>query len=143
MSGLPRARSASRFPAAMGAWAATQDSRTRAFARPQSSLRVSGDGGTRTIHGRAHDTAVKYEMDVTHVLLNNSELGKISKEQAAGEWPVWQTELVNPNFAEYVTSCGGLGIRVTDAAELDAALERALAHDGPATVEVMTDVELV
>ena len=34
------------------------------------------------------NTAVKYGMDVTHVLLNNAELGKISKEQRAGEWPV-------------------------------------------------------
>jgi hypothetical protein len=30
-------------------------------------------------------------MDLIHALLNNSELGKISKEQRAGYWPVWQT----------------------------------------------------
>ena len=30
-------------------------------------------------------TAVKYDMNITHVLLNNNELGKISKEQRAGE----------------------------------------------------------
>ena len=34
-------------------------------------------------------------------------------------------------------------IRVTAASELDAALPRALAHDGPAMVEVMADAELV
>lgn len=43
----------------------------------------------------------------------------------------------------YVSSCGGLGIRVEKASELDAALERALAHDGPTTVEIMTDTDLV
>ena len=37
----------------------------------------------------------------------------------------------------------GLGIRVTSPAELDAALTRALAHDGPATVEVMADADLI
>jgi hypothetical protein len=40
-------------------------------------------------------TAVKYGMNITHILLNNGELGKISKEQRgrmAGEWPVWVME---------------------------------------------------
>ena len=48
-------------------------------------------------------TAVRYGMPITHVVLNNSEsLGKISKEQIGALRPVWQTELVNPDFAEYV-----------------------------------------
>jgi thiamine pyrophosphate-dependent acetolactate synthase large subunit-like protein len=45
--------------------------------------------------------------------------------------------------SKYAELCGALGIRVTEAAGLDAALERALAHDGPALVEVMADPELV
>lgn len=77
------------------------------------------------------------------MLLNNAELGKISKEQRAIELPVWMTELANPNFAEFVTSCGGLGIRVTRRDQLGGALEEALAHSGPATVEVMADPLLV
>ena len=88
-------------------------------------------------------TAVHHRMNITHVLLNNSELGKISKEQRAIELPVWMTDLTNPNFAEFVTNCGGLGIRVGDAAELDSALERALDHDGPSTVEIIADPLLV
>ena len=88
-------------------------------------------------------TAVKYEMNITHFLLNNSELGKISKEQRAGQWEVWQTKLVNPDFAEFARLCGAHGTRVTRAAELDAAVEQALAHDGPALVEIVTDPLLV
>ena len=61
-------------------------------------------------------------MNMTHILLNNAELGTISKEQRAGEWPVWQTALHNPNFADFARSCGGFGIRVSQAAELDGAL---------------------
>ena len=82
-------------------------------------------------------------MDITHVLLNNSELGKISKEQRAGRWPVWETDLHNPSFAAYAELCGGKGIRVTDAADLEDALREAIAHEGPALVEVVTDAELV
>jgi pyruvate oxidase len=82
-------------------------------------------------------------MNITHVLLNNGQLGKISKEQRAGEWEVWQTHLHNPNFADYATNCGAHGERVTDAAKLDDAIAEGLAHDGPAMVEAITDPDLV
>ena len=82
-------------------------------------------------------------MNITHVLLNNQELGKISKEQRSGNWDVWQTDLHNPNFAEFAELCGAKGIRVADKAGLDKALGEALAHEGPALVEVLTDADLV
>jgi pyruvate oxidase len=128
------------LPAAMGAWAATQEDDPRW--RGRAVISVSGDGGFAQYMAEL-TTAVKYGMKITHVLVNNSELGKISKEQRAGHWHVWQTELRNPNFAEFATSCGALGVRVTERAGLDEALARALAHPGPALVEVMADVELV
>ncbi len=127
------------FPAAMGAWAATQDFDEY---RGRKVISVSGDGGFGQ-YPMDFTTAVKYGMDITHVLLNNSELGKISKEQRAGEWPVWETDLHNPSFAAYAELCGGKGIRVTDAAELEDALRQAIAHEGPALVEIITDAELV
>jgi thiamine pyrophosphate-dependent acetolactate synthase large subunit-like protein len=88
-------------------------------------------------------TAVKYGMPITHVLLNNQELGKISKEQRAAEFEVWQTSLHNPSFAAYAELCGALGLEVSRREDLDDALATALAHDGPALVEVLCDVELV
>jgi len=127
------------FPAAMGAWAATRSVSSFAGRKVVS---VSGDGGFGQYLGE-FNTAVKYGMNITHVLMNNSELGKISKEQRSGHWPVWETELSNPNFADYATLCGGLGLRVTRADELDAALREGLAAPGPALVEVLTDAELV
>ncbi len=82
-------------------------------------------------------------MNITHVLLNNGQLGKISKEQLSGNWHVWQTELHNPSFSEYAELCGARGIRVTEKEQLDAAPAEALAHDGPSLVEVMADPELI
>lgn len=128
------------LPAAMGAWAATQEKDTSFSGRKVVS--VSGDGGLGQYLAEL-TTAVKYGMNITHVLLNNSELGKISKEQRAGNWDVWQTRLHNPNFADFATNCGALGLRVTNAADLDDALQQALAHDGPSLVEVMADVKLI
>jgi pyruvate oxidase len=122
------------FPAAMGAWAATKGRRKV--------IAVTGDGGFGQYLAEL-TTAVKHDMDITHVLLNNGQLGKIAKEQRAGSWDVWQTSLHNPDFAKYAELCGALGIQVTDASELDDALVRALAHPGPALVEVLCDADLV
>lgn len=128
------------FPAAMGAWAATQEEDSPFFGKKVVS--VSGDGGFGQ-YMQELTTAVKYGMNITHVLLDNDELGKISKEQRAGEWEVWQTSLVNPDFAEYARLCGALGITVRSIDELDAALTTALAHDGPSLVHLHTDAQLV
>jgi pyruvate oxidase len=121
------------YPAAMGAWCAAPERKV---------IAVTGDGGFAQYMAEV-TTAVKYGMNITHVLLNNSQLGKITKEQRAGEFDVWKTDLTNPNFAEFATNCGALGIRVTEKSELDAALERALAHEGPSMVEILTDAELI
>jgi thiamine pyrophosphate-dependent acetolactate synthase large subunit-like protein len=86
---------------------------------------------------------MQHNMNITHVMLNNGQLGKISKEQKAGEWEVWQTSLHNPDFAAYANNCGALGIRVTERDQLDSALAEAVAQDGPAMVEVITDPDLV
>jgi thiamine pyrophosphate-dependent acetolactate synthase large subunit-like protein/nitrite reductase/ring-hydroxylating ferredoxin subunit len=127
------------FPAAMGAWAATQDQDGYG---DRAVISVSGDGGFGQYLGE-FTTAVKYGMNITHVLLNNSELGKISKEQRAGQWPVWQTSLHNPNFAAYARLCGGHGLRVTDSDELPGAFAEALATAGPSLIEISADAELI
>jgi thiamine pyrophosphate-dependent acetolactate synthase large subunit-like protein/nitrite reductase/ring-hydroxylating ferredoxin subunit len=117
------------LPAAIGAWAATRGSRPI--------VSISGDGGLGQYLAEI-TTLVKYDMDVTHVVLNNSELGKISREQIGAMHPVWQTELVNPDFAEFARSCGAFGRRATTVEEFETALEAALEHRGPALVEVVT-----
>ena len=122
------------FPGAIGAWAAVGQERPI--------VSVSGDGGFGQYMGE-FTTAVKYQMNITHILLNNNELGKISKEQRAGEWDVWQTSLHNPSFAQYAEICGGLGIKVSNAKDLDRAIANALAYDGPAIVEIIADVDLI
>ena len=88
-------------------------------------------------------TAVKHGMNITHVLLNNGQLGKLSKEQRAGDWDVWQTTLHNPDFSKYAELCGALGLQVTAASQLEDALAAAIAHNGPALVEVISDPDLI
>lgn len=99
---------------------------------------VSGDGGFGQ-YMAGFNTAVLHKMNMTHILLNNNELGKISKEQRDVTIPVWQTDLNNPNFADYANNCGGFGIRVIKREELEDAVKRALEYNGPALVEIISD----
>lgn len=122
------------LPAAIGAWAAVGDSRPV--------IAVAGDGGFCQYLAEI-TTLVRYKMPVKVIILNNSELGKISKEQRAGEFDVWATDLVNPNFAEYAESCGAFGIRVEKQEELHDAMRKLMEHDGPGLLEVITDVNLI
>lgn len=121
------------FPAAIGAYMAQNE---------QPVISVSGDGGFAQYMGE-FNTAVRYKMKITHVLLNNNELGKISKEQKSEKYTVWQTELSNPNFAEYAKECGGKGIRVEKNNELEGALKAAFAYNGPSIVEIISDPEQI
>ncbi len=122
------------LPAGLGAWAAVGGERQVVV--------VCGDGGFGQ-YAMEMTTAVKYGMNITCVVLVNDELGKISKEQRSAEYDVWQTSLHNPNFAEFATACGALGIRVEQKQDIRAAFARALSHDGPSLVEILTDPALV
>ena len=123
------------LPAALGAWAAVGDKRPI--------IAVAGDGGFAQYMAEV-TTAVQFNMDMTIIVINNSELGKISKEQRAAELEVWKTKLSNPSFAEFARSCGALGFKVTQMGEeLDQALQTAFEHKGPALVEVIADVNLI
>ncbi len=127
------------FPAAMGAWAATQDIETL---KGRAVISVSGDGGFGQ-YLADFTTAVKYDMNITHILLNNHQLGKITKEQRAAEWDVWQTSLHNPDFSRYAQLCGAFGERVEKTQDLDRVIKAALDHPGTALVEIISDPNLI
>lgn len=121
------------FPAAMGAWAAAPERKI---------IAVTGDGGFGQYIAEL-TTAVKYNMNITHILIDNGELGKITKEQRAGEFDVWKTTLHNPDFCRYAHNCGALGIQVTRREQLDEAMAEAIAHIGPAMVHIRADGMLI
>ncbi|NUS49977.1 MAG: thiamine pyrophosphate-binding protein, partial [Nocardioidaceae bacterium] len=121
------------YPAALGAWAADPS-------RPV--VAVTGDGGFGQ-YAMEVTTAVKYGIPVKHLLLDNHGLGKISKEQLAGDFPVWQTSLVNPDWAAYAALCGATGLSARTVADLDDAMQRMFATPGPVLLHVEQDPELI
>ena len=121
------------YPAALGAWAADPS-------RPV--VAVTGDGGFGQ-YAAELTTAVKYGIPVKHVLLDNHALGKIAKEQVAGDFAVWHTSLHNPDWAAYAELCGATGIKVTSRHELADAMARLFAAEGPALLHVEQDAALL
>lgn len=122
------------LPASIGAWTAVGNSRPV--------VAVAGDGGLCQYLAEI-TTLVKYKMPVKLIVLNNHELGKISKEQRAGEFDVWKTSLSNPNFAEFAQSCGAWGKRVEKQENLKQAMTSLFEQSGPAVLEIITDVNLI
>jgi pyruvate oxidase len=99
---------------------------------------ITGDGGFSMVMADFL-TAVKNELPIKVFLFNNHQLGMIMQEQKVETYPVWQTDLYNPNFASYAKDCGGLGISVKTPEELPYAVDKALGSDLPVIVDIETD----
>ena len=124
---------ANAMPQALGASALDRSRQVVAFC---------GDGGLTMLMGDLL-TAVAYDLPVKLVVFNNGRLGMVKLEQEQGGLPEFGTVLKNPNLAEVGRACGLHGIRVEDPHQLDAAVQEALAHDGPVLLDVVTNPEEV
>jgi pyruvate dehydrogenase (quinone) len=69
---------------------------------------------------------------------HNSKLGFVDLEMKASGYLPTGVDLKNPDFAKMAEAVGILGIRVEDPADLEQGISRALAHRGPALLDVMT-----
>ena len=84
-------------------------------------------------------TALKYNLPVKVFVINNKRLGMIMQEQKVEGYEGWQTELHDYNFADFAEHSGGLGIKVTEPQELEAAVDKALKSTKPTIVDIDTD----
>jgi len=101
-------------------------------------ISLSGDGGLAMLLGDVL-TLKQLRLPVKLVVFNNSSLGFVELEMKAAGLIDYATDLVNPNFAKFAESADILGLRVEKPECLRPALQRALAHDGPALVEVIVN----
>ncbi|MGC6369764.1 ubiquinone-dependent pyruvate dehydrogenase [Pseudomonas sp. K2I15] len=100
-------------------------------------ISMSGDGGFTMLMGD-FITLAQLNLPVKLVVFNNSSLGFVAMEMKAAGYLDTGTELKNPDFAAMSNAMGILGIRVEQSEDLESALRRALAHDGPVLVDVVT-----
>lgn len=83
-------------------------------------------------------TAVKYNLEVTIVVINNGFLAMEKNKMTAGGLIPEGTSLYNLDFAGYAEDCGGLGLRVEHSKDLEPALREALNSGRPSLVDVKT-----
>ncbi len=84
-------------------------------------------------------TLGQHELPIKIILFNNQSLGMVQLEMEVAGMPPFGCQLKNPNFAALAQAVGFLGLRVEDPAEVRSALRQALAHNGPALVDIVTD----
>ena len=99
---------------------------------------VTGDGGFTQVLGDFL-TALKYQLAVKVFVMNNKRLGMIMQEQKVEGYVSSQTELQDFSFADFAEDASGVGIKVTEPGQLEAAVDRALAADRATIVDIDTD----
>ena len=119
---------ANAMPQAIGAQAAFPDRQV---------ISMSGDGGFAMLMGDFISLA-QLNLPVKVIVFDNSSLGFVAMEMKAAGYLDAGTGLKNPDFAAMSNAMGILGIRVEQSEDLEPALRRALAHDGPVLVDVVT-----
>lgn len=97
---------------------------------------LSGDGGFTMLMGDLV-TLVQENLPVKTIVFNNGVLGFVALEMKASGFVEVGTDLQNPDFAAMANAMGILGVRVEDPGDLQDALDRVLAHDGPAVLDVV------
>ncbi|MCI1747007.1 MAG: pyruvate dehydrogenase [Acidipropionibacterium sp.] len=117
------------LPMALGAQASHPDRQV---------ISVSGDGGLSMLLGELV-TARMHNLPVKVLVFNNSTLGMVKLEQLVNGLPDFGTDVHDVNYAGVASAMGFHAERVDDPKEIRRALTEALAADGPALVEVLTD----
>jgi pyruvate dehydrogenase (quinone) len=120
---------ANAMPQAIGAQLALPDRQV---------ISLSGDGGFSMLMGDLL-TIRQRKLPVKIVVYNNGALGFVELEMKAAGLLSNGTTLDNPDFGQMARAVGIHGVRVEDPAELPEAVGRALAHDGPALLDVVVN----
>lgn len=121
------------LPAAIGAKCAAPERPVVCF---------TGDGGF-WYHLAELETAVRYGINTVTVVNNNRALNQVGRNYTGqpDAADLWQFSGVN--LSEMARTMGCFSVQVKNPGDLRNALERALAADRPAVVEVISDVDAV
>ncbi len=103
----------------------------------------AGDG-CFLMNGQEFATAVKYDLPIIVIVVNNAMYGTIRAHQER-EYPtrISATDLTNPDFAALARAYGGHGETVETTADFQPAFERAQASGKPAIIEIRLDPEAI
>jgi pyruvate dehydrogenase (quinone)/pyruvate oxidase len=100
---------------------------------------LTGDG-SMTMQLGDFLTCVQHDLPVKIVVMRNDTLGLIKWEQMVflGN-PEYGVNMAPLDFVKFAEACGAAGFRAETRDECGPALRAAMAHEGPAIVEVVVD----
>ena len=84
-------------------------------------------------------TAVKYDLPLTAIVLNNEKFGFVELEMQATGYPRYATDLTNPDFAKFAENCGGIGIRIDSPDQVADALRTGLSSRKPVVIDAVVN----
>jgi pyruvate dehydrogenase (quinone) len=98
-------------------------------------ITLSGDGGFAMLMGDLL-TLRQLALPIKLIIFDNDSLGFVEMEMKASGFLDYGVSLHNPDFAKVAEGAGLLGVRCDSPEEVRPALERVLAHNGPALLDV-------
>jgi pyruvate dehydrogenase (quinone) len=98
-------------------------------------ITLSGDGGLSMLMGDLL-TLKQLNLPIKVIVYRNDSLAFVELEMKASGILDYGTQLHNPDFARIADGAGILGLTAKTPDEVEPAIAKALAHDGPALVEV-------
>ncbi|KAE9527963.1 thiamine pyrophosphate-dependent enzyme [Testudinibacter aquarius] len=99
---------------------------------------LCGDGGLSMLLGDLA-TIMQYKLPIKIILFNNRALGMVKLEMEVSGLVDWQTDMVNPEFEKIAELMNIKGFAAHKTEDVEAAIQQAFAHDGPALVNIYTN----
>jgi len=110
------------------------------FARPKDTVwSICGDGGFQmTLQELA--TIVEYELPIKFAIINNGYLGMVRQwQELFYKNNLSAVRLFQPDYVKLAEAFGMVGLRVTDKAQVQSAIQSALEHPGPVLIDFEVD----
>jgi len=101
-------------------------------------MAICGDGGFM-MNSQELETAVRLELNLTVLILNDNAYGMIRWKQANMGFADFGLTYANPDFVKYAESYGARGYRCAAAKDLPALLRKALDEPGVSLIEAPMD----
>ncbi|MCX4554765.1 pyruvate dehydrogenase [Streptomyces phaeochromogenes] len=101
-------------------------------------ISMSGDGGLGMLMGELL-TVKLHDLPVKTIVFNNSSLGMVKLEMLVEGLPDHETDHEPVDYAAIARSAGIEALRIERPGDVVEGLKRALAHDGPFLVDLVTD----
>jgi acetolactate synthase-1/2/3 large subunit len=99
---------------------------------------IAGDGGFM-MNSQELETAVRLNLNIVVILINDSAFGMIKWKQAGMGFPNFGMDMTNPDFVKLAEAYGARGWRPNSCDEFQSMLRQALAEPGVDLIELMID----